>query len=132
MRISDWSSDVCSSDLAGLAVGQEVGHHRAGAGTEAEPDVPVAEGEDRIPMARRAADDRHGVRHRGAAAHPAAFLAPVEAGDPAACLAVAALRAAPVPRRPAAPPFTHAGEPTAVVPWSALTASRAHAMTGKR
>src|SRR3546814_2867079 len=84
MRISDWSSDVCSSDLAGLAVGQEVGHHRAGAGTEAEPDVPVAEGEDRIAMARRAADDRHGVRHRGAEAHPAAFLAPVEAGEPAA------------------------------------------------
>src|SRR3546814_15940650 len=53
---------------AELAVGQEVGHHRAGAGTEAEPDVPVAEGEDRIAMARRAADDRHGVRHRGAEA----------------------------------------------------------------
>src|SRR3546814_15932956 len=110
MRISDWSSDVCSSDLAGLAVGQEVGHHRAGAGTEAEPDVPVAEGEDRIAMARRAADDRHGVRHRGAEAHPAAFLAPVEAGEPAAGIAVEDLGAAPVRRRREAAPFPRAGD----------------------
>src|SRR3546814_11412734 len=30
MRISDWSSDVCSSDLRVLAIDHELAHHRHG------------------------------------------------------------------------------------------------------
>src|SRR3546814_2610014 len=70
-------------------------------------------------MARRAADDRHGVRHRGAEAHPAAFLAPVEAGEPAAGIAVEDLGAAPVRRRREAAQFHRAGDAQAVLQWRA-------------
>src|SRR3546814_962049 len=39
MRISDWSSDVCSSDLAGLGVDREAGH---GAGELLRVDAELA------------------------------------------------------------------------------------------
>src|SRR3546814_4769646 len=34
MRISDWSSDVCSSDLARAAVGDQLGDHRVVIGAD--------------------------------------------------------------------------------------------------
>src|SRR3546814_10153207 len=44
MRISDWSSDVCSSDLAG-GVGRDGGRHLLGAGGEA---CEEGKGEERL------------------------------------------------------------------------------------
>src|SRR3546814_2802916 len=72
MRISDWSSDVCSSDLAGRPV---VGQPDAGAGrgrTVAEDgaDPPGAGGGARVPDARRSAG-RAGAGHRHRHRHDA-------------------------------------------------------------
>src|SRR3546814_2818336 len=41
MRISDWSSDVCSSDLPGRSVGLPPGRHES---VPPRPDVPAGQG----------------------------------------------------------------------------------------
>src|SRR3546814_3294571 len=57
MRISDWSSDVCSSDLDGIPAFCERGRFRGGAATAPVPDLPE-------PSARpvQAAKDRPDLR----------------------------------------------------------------------
>src|SRR3546814_1487423 len=44
MRISDWSSDVCSSDLGAWAAGQLTEHGDPGGDAGAVLNVPIAEG----------------------------------------------------------------------------------------
>src|SRR3546814_7042163 len=56
MRISDWSSDVCSSDLVEREVGQDDAVTRIAEHDVFEPDVPA-----RLPQV----DRRRGVGHRG-------------------------------------------------------------------
>src|SRR3546814_5984103 len=59
MRISDWSSDVCSSDLARRLAGDDAGdHHRLG------PAVP-SHLSGRPAGARRRAGDPHSTHARG-------------------------------------------------------------------
>src|SRR3546814_1174143 len=65
---------------ARFAPGQQVGHQRAGPRAEAEADMPVAEGENGIPMTPRRPDYRDRVRPGGPKAHPTALLAPVYFG----------------------------------------------------
>src|SRR3546814_20262555 len=47
MRISDWSSDVCSSDLGADGVRVAVGHHRPAAGGAAAGMSEAGVGDDR-------------------------------------------------------------------------------------
>src|SRR3546814_7668649 len=54
MRISDWSSDVCSSDLAGLSPGRAEGRGHAAAGARAHRDAAGRGGSaDGAPRRRR-------------------------------------------------------------------------------
>src|SRR3546814_3667061 len=68
MRISDWSSDVCSSDLLRTGFGNEVAPFISDEAVTVE-DLPIllantVGGDDRH-------DVRHGVAQHGAAPHPA-------------------------------------------------------------
>src|SRR3546814_2074414 len=64
MRISDWSSDVCSSDLLARHIVLVVlGQHLAG--DEGAVGVKVADGDDALPLAEEVRQDAPvGDRHR--------------------------------------------------------------------
>src|SRR3546814_7534094 len=59
MRISDWSSDVCSSDLHAVGVGHEPDRHRLVHGVDA-PDGPTATGAEQEPLRLEAGTDPGG------------------------------------------------------------------------
>src|SRR3546814_16343682 len=78
MRISDWSSDVCSSDLLGFALGGEAGDNQAHRGAQVGRHYRLADkGID-------AAHDRAAAAHVDVAAHARQFgavnVAVLEAG----------------------------------------------------
>src|SRR3546814_16791686 len=108
---------------ARFAPGQQVGHQRASPRSEAEADMPVAEGENGIPMTRRRTDHRDRVRHGGPIAHPEALLAPVQVGKPAAGIAVEHRGAPPVRRSLQPSPPDRDGYPQAWSQWRAAEAA---------
>src|SRR3546814_19538104 len=69
MRISDWSSDVCSSDLPGAGLGAAVAAAavavHAHARGQADPGAAREQPAPAVPGLRRAPPQRHGVSHRG-------------------------------------------------------------------
>src|SRR3546814_20561902 len=73
---------------ARFAPGQQVGHQRAGPRAEAEADMPLADGENGIPMTRRRPYHRDRVQPGAPIAHPAALPATVHLGKPAPGIAV--------------------------------------------
>src|SRR3546814_9538342 len=82
MRISDWSSDVCSSDLGALAVdADDLGHARLHEDLGARDPSRAHAGDHDSQRVHRLVDDAQRVLQRGERHHGGAVLVVVEDGD---------------------------------------------------
>src|SRR3546814_19745896 len=114
MRISDWSSDVCSSDLALLMLAACSGGQDEETGPEASPDIgPLQKAERPAPAETPAADAETEAPAKAGPGNAAAAGQPIPPALPGRWPLTAAHCAAkrgphltpPTPNRPQLPPF---------------------------